>query len=82
MVVVVVAVAIPIVGSLDNASGENSGETARYDVGGSHIIAVGSDGVTVDGETVANPSAATYLLIADTLSVSMSTAGAFVYYRS
>ena len=76
MVVVVVAVAIPIIGSLDNASGENSGETARYDVGGSHIIAVGSGGVTVDGETVANPSAATYLLIADTLSVSMSTAGA------
>lgn len=76
MVVVVVAVAIPIISSLDNASGENSGETARYDVGGSHIIAVGSGGVTVDGETVANPSAATYLLIADTLSVSMSTAGA------
>lgn len=76
MVVVVVAVAIPIIGSLDNASGENSGETARYDVGGSHIIAVGSGGVTVDGEAVANPSAATYLLIADTLSVSMSTAGA------
>lgn len=76
LIVVVVAVAIPIISGLDNASGENTGETARYDAGGSHLIAVGADGVTVDGVTVANPSATTYIVIADTLNVSMSTAGA------
>lgn len=76
LIVVVVAVAIPIISGLDNASGENTGETARYDAGGSHLIAVGADGVTVDGVTVANPSATTYIVIADTMNVSMSTAGA------
>ena len=76
LIVVVVAVAIPIISGLDNASGENTGETARYDAGGSHLIAVGADGVTVDGVAVANPSATTYIVIADTLNVSMSTAGA------
>ena len=76
LIVVVVAVAIPIISGLDNASGENAGETARYDAGGSHLIAAGADGVTVDGVTVANPSATTYIVIADTLNVSMSTAGA------
>lgn len=76
MVIVVVTVAVPIISSLDSATGENTGETARYDVGGSHTIAVGSDGVTIDGDTIANPSATTYIVIADTLNVSMSTAGA------
>lgn len=76
MVVVVVAVAVPIFSSLDSATGENTGETARYDLGGSHTIAVGSEGVTIDGDTVPNPSATTYIVIADTLNVSMSTAGA------
>ena len=76
MVIVVVTVAVPIISSLDSATGENTGETARYEVGGSHTIAVGSDGVTIDGDTIANPSATTYIVIADTLSVSMSTAGA------
>ena len=75
MVIVVVTVAVPIIGSMDTASGENSGETARYDAGGSHTIAVGSDGVTIDGDTIATPSATTYLVMADTLSVSMSTSG-------
>ena len=75
MVIVVVTVAVPIIGGMDTASGENSGETARYDAGGSHTIAVGSDGVTLDGDTLANPSATTYLVMADTLSVSMSTSG-------
>lgn len=76
MVIVVVTVAVPIISSLDSATGENTGETARYDVGGSHTIAVVSDGVTIDGDTIANPSATTYIVIADTLNVSMSTAGA------
>lgn len=76
MVIVVVVVAVPIMSDLDSATGENTGETARYDVGGSHIIAVGSGGVTIDGDTIANPSATTYIVIADTLNVSMSTAGA------
>lgn len=76
MIVVVVAVAIPIISGLDNATGENTGETARYDVGGSHTIAVGSEGVTIDGDAITNPSATTYIVIADTLNVSMSTAGA------
>ena len=76
MVVVVVAVAVPIISSLDSATGENTGETARYDLDGSHTIAVGSEGVTIDGDTVPNPSATTYIVIADTLNVSMSTAGA------
>ena len=76
LIVVVVAVAIPIISGLDNATGENTGETARYDAGGSHMIAVGSDGVTIDGIAVEDPSATTYIVIADTLNVSMSTAGA------
>ena len=76
LIVVVVAVAIPIISGLDNATGENTGETARYDAGGSHMIAVGSDGVTIDGIAVEDPSATTYIVIADTLNVSMSTTGA------
>ena len=78
MVIVVVTVAVPIISSLDSATGENTGETARYDVGGSHTIAVGSDGVTIDGDAITNPSTTTYILIADTLNVSMSTAGALM----
>ena len=76
MVILVVVVAVPIMSDLDSATGENTGETARYDVGGSHTIAVGSGGVTIDGDAVANPSATAYIVIADTLNVSMSTAGA------
>lgn len=73
MLIIVAAVAVPIISSLDSANGENSGASAHYSLGGSHGITVGSAGeVTIDGEAVAAPSAALPVVIADTFTITMA----------